>query len=258
MSNIASFDFDGHPIRVVTDANGDPWFPANEVCEVLGFANPRDAVARHVDEDDVGKHDTIDSLGRRQLANHVNESGMYALIFGSTKAEAKRFKKWVTSEVLPSIRKTGSYTAKAAATPLKATAEAARAFAPLVRVARLLGCDKNAAAISANQAIYQMTSINLMDQLGHTHLEAESQEGQWYTPTELGKVIGASARGTNLLLAEAGLQMKLGEKWEATDAGKDFCRMFDTGKKHGSGVPVTQMKWSRTVIPLLGERKEVA
>ncbi|KGG90528.1 hypothetical protein [Comamonas thiooxydans] len=52
--------------------------------------------------------------------------------------------------------------------------------------------------------------------------------------------------------------MKLGEKWEATDAGKDFCRLFDTGKKHGSGVSVTQMKWSRTVIPLLGERKEVA
>lgn len=110
MSNIIPFDFDGHPIRVVTDDSGEPWFAANEICEVLGFGNPRDAVARHVDEDDVGKRDTIDGLGRKQLTNHVNESGMYALIFGSTKAEAKRFKRWVTSEVLPSIRRTGSYT----------------------------------------------------------------------------------------------------------------------------------------------------
>jgi prophage antirepressor-like protein len=109
MSSITPFNFDGRPIRVVTDDNGEPWFAANEVCEILGFANPRDAVARHVDEDDVGKRDTIDGLGRKQLTNHVNESGMYALIFGSTKPEAKRFKRWVTSEVLPSIRRTGSY-----------------------------------------------------------------------------------------------------------------------------------------------------
>ena len=109
MSNVVPFNFDGHAIRVVTDSTGAPWFSANEVCDALGFANPRDAVARHVDADDVGKRDTIDSLGRSQSVNHVNESGMYALIFGSTKSEAKRFKKWVTSEVLPSIRKTGGF-----------------------------------------------------------------------------------------------------------------------------------------------------
>lgn len=121
MSNITPFDFDGHPIRVVTDDNGEPWFAANEVCEVLGFVNPRDAVARHVDDDDVGKHDTL-TAGGRQRTTHINESGMYALIFGSTKPEAKRFKRWVTSEVLPSIRRTGSYTGPAAqqmAAPLR-------------------------------------------------------------------------------------------------------------------------------------------
>ena len=62
-----------------------------------------------MDGDDVQKMDTIDSLGRTQRANHVNESGLYSLILGSRKPEAKRFKKWVTSEVLPAIRKTGSY-----------------------------------------------------------------------------------------------------------------------------------------------------
>ena len=97
MSKIVPFDFDGHPIRVVTDASGEPWFSANEICDVLGFANPHDAVARHVDGDDLGKREVIDSVGRKQMANHVNESGLYALIFGSNKPEAKRFKKWQRS-----------------------------------------------------------------------------------------------------------------------------------------------------------------
>lgn len=256
MSNITPYNFEGASIRAL-EINGDPWFVGKDIADALGYADSTTAMRSHCRG--VQKlHPIPDTLGRMQETRLIAEPDMLRLIVNSTLPAAERFERWVFEDVLPAIRKTGSYTAKTAVTPLKATADAARAFAPLVRVARLLGCDKNAAAISANQAIYQMTNINLMQQLGHTHLEAESQEGQWYTPTELGKVIGASARGTNLLLAEAGLQMKLGEKWEATDAGKDFCRLFDTGKKHGSGVSVTQMKWSRTVIPLLGERKEVA
>jgi len=258
MSNITPFDFDGRAIRVVTDDSGEPWFSANEVCEVLGYSNPRDAVGRHVDVDDVGKRDTIDSMGRSQAVNHVNESGLYALIFGSTKPEAKKFKKWVTSEVLPTIRKTGTYTAKKQPDPLKLTTEAARALPALIRAGRLLGLDKNAAAIAANQAIYGMTNVNLMQQLGHTHLVAENQDSGWYTPTELGGIMGTSARGVNLLLAEAGLQVKIGEKWEATEVGREFSRLFDTGKRHASGVPVTQMKWSKNVLPMLGESKEAA
>ncbi len=148
--------------------------------------------------------------------------------------------------------KTGTHTASSTITPLKATAEAAKALPHLVRAARLFGCDKNAAAISANQAIYSMTSINLMQQLGHTHLEAEKQD-HWYTPTELGKQMTppVSARQVNLLLAEAGLQFKRGDVWEASEAGKDFARIYDTGKRHGSGVPVTQMKWSHTAVAVL-------
>lgn len=122
MSNITPFDFDGHPIRVVTDLNGEPWFVASEMCDVLGFGNSRQALGTHVDADDVQKMDTVDSLGRRQQLNHVNESGMYALIFGSTKAEAKRFKKWVTSEVLPSIRRSGGYVAQRSPVPAAAPA----------------------------------------------------------------------------------------------------------------------------------------
>lgn len=114
MKQLTPFKFENKVIGAITDDAGNPWFNANEVCNALGFGNARDAIARHVDADDVGKRDTIDNLGRTQLSNHVNESGMYALIFGSTKPEAKRFKRWVTSEVLPAIRKTGSYAAPGA------------------------------------------------------------------------------------------------------------------------------------------------
>lgn len=253
MSKVIPFDFESHAIRVQMSGN-EPWFNASDVCDALGYVNPWDAVAKHVDDDDLAKREVIDSVGRRQQANHINESGLYALILGSARPEAKRFKKWVTSEVLPSIRKTGGYKGS----PVKVVAEAARAFPPLFRAARLLGCDKNAAAIAANQAVMAVTEVNLLKQLGHTHLEAQNQESLYYTPTEIGQQMGGlSARKVNLLLAESGLQAKVGEHWQPLDAGQDFARIFDTGKRHGSGVPVPQVKWSLAVIPLL-KREEVA
>ena len=96
-------------IRTVVNEGGEPLFCASDVCKALGYANGRDAVANHVNEDDVAKRDIIDSLGRTQSASFVNESGLYSLIFGSKLESAKTFKKWVTSEVLPSIRKHGVY-----------------------------------------------------------------------------------------------------------------------------------------------------
>ena len=90
------------------ERDGLIWLEANQVCKALEYANPRSALANHVDEGDVLKQDTPTESGV-QAKNFVNESGLYALIFGSKKESAKVFKRWVTSEVLPSIRKTGSY-----------------------------------------------------------------------------------------------------------------------------------------------------
>jgi prophage antirepressor-like protein len=114
--NITPFYFEGAPVEIRTDENGEIWFAADEVCAILEYGNPRQALETHVDRDDVQKLDTIDRLGRTQQVNHVNESGLYALIFGSTKPKARTFKRWVTSEVLPSIRKTGRYAVEAAHT----------------------------------------------------------------------------------------------------------------------------------------------
>ena len=110
MTKLAVFSFGNQEIRTVTDEHGEIWFVANDVCGALELANPRKAMADHVDPDDVTQSDTLTPGGLQKL-NHVNESGLYALIFGSRKEAAKRFKRWVTSEVLPAIRKTGQYTA---------------------------------------------------------------------------------------------------------------------------------------------------
>lgn len=114
-SDLTQFGFEGAPVRALVGEDGMPWFNANDVCKALGYVNPRDAVADHVDEEDVAKRDTL-TRGGKQESNFVNESGLYALIFGSSKPRAKRFKRWVTSEVLPTIRKTGSYGQLVAAT----------------------------------------------------------------------------------------------------------------------------------------------
>ena len=102
------FNFGCAPIRAQIDTIGVPWFNANDVCEALDLTNPRKAVGDLVDADDVMKMDSL-TPGGNQLQNHINEYGLYALIFGSAKPEAKAFKRWVTREVLPSIRKTGEY-----------------------------------------------------------------------------------------------------------------------------------------------------
>ncbi len=95
-------------IRVL-EKNGESWFIANDICKILGYANPRKAVADHVDNED--KNTVTISYGKKGNPNQIiiNESGLYSLIIRSNKPEAKKFKRWVTSEVLPSIRKTGMY-----------------------------------------------------------------------------------------------------------------------------------------------------
>lgn len=99
-------------------ASGEPLFCASDVCSALGYVNSRKAIADHVDEGDVTKRDTWVETGRKADGTtafrqtemvYINESGLYSLIFGSKLESAKSFKQWVTREVLPSIRKTGSY-----------------------------------------------------------------------------------------------------------------------------------------------------
>ena len=105
MNDITIFNHLGNDIRVTIDEYGEPWFTAKDVCNILELSNPRTSLAL-LDEEEKGVH-TMDTPGGKQELTTVNESGLYTLILKSRKPEAKAFKRWVTSEVLPSIRKHG-------------------------------------------------------------------------------------------------------------------------------------------------------
>jgi anti-repressor protein len=108
MNDITIFNHLGNNIRVTTDEQGEPWFVLVDICHALEIRNPSD-VARRLDSDGVDSIEVIDNLGRTQKTNAVTEAGLYEVIFISRKPEAKAFRRWVTSEVLPSIRKHGMY-----------------------------------------------------------------------------------------------------------------------------------------------------
>ena len=115
MNELKNFTFEDQQIRVLT-IEGEPWFVGKDVAEVLGYSNSRKAIADHVDSEDKGVTKCYTLGGTQQIAI-INESGLYSLILSSKLPDAKKFKRWVTSEVLPTIRKHGAYMtdAKAAA-----------------------------------------------------------------------------------------------------------------------------------------------
>ncbi|MCK8627294.1 BRO family protein [Fructobacillus cardui] len=107
MNEVTMFNFESHEVRTVLIDN-EPWFVGKDVAETLGYSQTAKAIRTHVEVDDKGVS-VLDTPGGKQQMTVINESGVFALILDSELDSAKRFKKWVTSEVLPSIRKTGSY-----------------------------------------------------------------------------------------------------------------------------------------------------
>lgn len=110
MNELKVFNYQDNEVRTV-EVNGEPWFVLKDVCNVLGLGSAH-KVADRLDEDERNQIPLTDSLGREQETTIVNESGLYNVLLRSDKPEAKPLRKWVTSEVLPSIRKTGSYAQK--------------------------------------------------------------------------------------------------------------------------------------------------
>lgn len=106
-NEVQVWNYEGAEVRTV-QIDGEPWFVLADICRELEISHVKDTATR-IDEDDLGQTEVIDRMGRSQKAWIINESGLYAVILRSDKPQAKPFRKWVTSVVLPSIRKTGSY-----------------------------------------------------------------------------------------------------------------------------------------------------
>jgi len=248
--SIIPFQSPDFSIRAI-NIDGNPWFVGKDVAQALGYADTVNAIKQHCKG--VAKHHPLETAGGLQKIRLINEPDLFRLAVNSKLPSAEKFERWVFEEVLPAIRKTGSYQLKKAEpSAIKQTSEAAKAFNVVFRTMRLIGCDQNAAAISANQTIRNVAGIDLLALSGNSHLIAADQNSLYYTPTELGQMLGdVSAQKVNLLLAGAGLQARVGEHWQPLDAGQEFARLYDTGKRHGSGTPIQQVKWADAVLPLL-------
>lgn len=200
MNELKVFNFDGSGIRTLT-IGSEPYFVGKDVADVLGYQNGSRDINRHVDEDDRRKNMVFDGNQNKETII-INESGLYSLILGSKLPSAKRFKRWVTSEVLPAIRKTGMY---AVDQLLDDPDLAIQAFTALKeeRAKRKALETQNAVQLQQIQelqpkASYYDVVLNCKDLM---------------SISKIAKDFGKSARWLNGFLHEKGVQYKQGDTW---------------------------------------------
>ena len=250
MSNIIPFNFESHSIRVCLDETNAPWFNAKDICGVLGYSNARKSVADHVDPEDVTKRDTLTEGGIQQT-NHVNESGLYALILCSHLPKAKEFKRWVTHEVLPSIRKTGSYAVPGSVAALPApTQDRVHAILAIGEaVAKVPGVKAGIAMAATLTCIHDNTGLAI-EQLRRA-LPVANEPICSLNPTQLGERMGLSARSVNLRLQSHGFQFKNErDEWELTESGRSWAEALPYSRNGHSGY---QILWNPEVADLIRE-----
>ncbi|QKQ75610.1 Bro-N domain-containing protein [Nostoc sp. TCL240-02] len=256
MSNLTVFQFESHEVRFVGTAF-DPWWVAADVCAVLEIKNSRDAIAR-LDEDEKDDVAITDTIGRQQMMTAINESGLYSLILTSRKAQAKRFKKWVTSEVLPSIRKTGKYELPQAEQPPALPNPTAQEISDLFDLtlggagldSKLIAGVKLNAIASYNPALLEAAEI------AKSALAIPVDE-TLVRPTQLGEKLSAktgqkwSAIKVNKLLMDLGFQIPNPDgknpAYLPTEKGKDYSQLvLDTAK--GRDKTVQSLQWHLSVL----------
>lgn len=193
---VQPFDFKGYKVRTLTFETGQTWWVLKDVCDVLGLSNPS-RVAQRLDGDEVSKFDPNSGLGSRsnEPVNIVNESGLYKIVLRSDKPEAKEFQRWVTHDVLPSIRRHGAYMSEAVVERTLTDPDY------LIRLATQIK-DERAARVAAERRVEaQRPKVEALDALtGTKHL---------YTLTETAQLLANSGpMGLNRLV-----RWMRGHKW---------------------------------------------
>lgn len=229
-AELIPFDFEEQAVRVVM-RDGEPWFVAADVCRVLEIANPSDAMTR-LDDDERDNLGSAEVNGRGRPVNIISESGLYALVLTSRKPEARRFRKWITAEVLPAIRRHGRYELVApdsaapepgqiAGLPIRE----AELWLQMVREARLTRGTRAAvsiwdrsplpalspAAAMVDPAEGRACLAHLIDRIGGAIAAARAGQGE--TGVDHLTVMGLRARADGLFVANFPLAVFEGSKW---------------------------------------------
>lgn len=175
-------------IRTLT-IDGEPWFVGKDVAEILGYERPTKAIADHVDSEDKDEVPIQDSIGRMQKTPAINESGLYSLILSSKLPVAKDFKRWVTSEVLPAIRKTGTYSVpnkQDKSIEIKERNSRVRLSNQFLKLSKVDTLSTEYKNILVSKAAEALTGFAL--------IPLPQSEQKMYSATEIGKMFGVSAQ----------------------------------------------------------------
>jgi len=258
---ITPFSFDGVAVRVI-DADGEPWFVGKDVAEVLGYSDADKAVRDHCKSLKLFKPADLAGLGFESPPprglNFIPERDVYRLVMRSKLPAAERFEDWVVGTVLPTIRKTGSYSALAAASATSLPSVATDLKAAM-SICEMLGLDGNQRIIGATHAVRKTCGVDVLELTGTTHLIAEDREIP-ASPTDLAAALPlpnprSGARKINGLLEAKGFQTKDGKgRWQLTEAGKEFGLMVEQPRANaGSGSVIAPRWYPSRVLPMLRE-----
>lgn len=241
MNELQVFKNDEFSIKSLV-INNEPWFVGKDVAEALGYAKPLNAIAQHVDNDDSLKRGLTDSLGRLQKTIFINESGLYSLILSSKLESAKKFKKWVTSEVLPSIRKTGGYKLPEISYP-----QSLRLLADEIEKNKKLELENN---IQAQQINEMKPKADYCDKI----LSSKSL----MTITQIAKDYGMSGKAMNQILHDLNIQYKQSGQWllysRYQSRGYTSSETIDIKQNDGKVLVRLSTKWTQKGRLYLYER----
>ena len=235
--SIQVFNYNNKQIRTI-EKNGEIWFVAKDVCDVLELSDVNMSVSRLDDDEKLVQKLFVSGQNRDVIT--ISEPGLYGLILRSNKPEAKSFSRWVKHEVLPTIRKTGSYGEK--------SLSVANEIIPMTeRILSAAGIKGNQLALALDRTAKHYTGVSLLELSGF-QLEAPVKE-QALNPTQIGELIGGlKAKQVNEILAGMGFQHKISGKWEPLEPGMPYAVMLDVGKKHSNGIPVRYLNWNSSVV----------
>ncbi len=256
MNNIEIFNFEGKKVRTFIIA-GEVWAAAKDIAGIFGYSNTVDAIARHC------KHacPAAKLLGEREARSLkldpqtklINEGDINRLIFSSKLPQAEAIRDWWFEEVLPAIRKTGSYSLQSQLT-IEEALNAYNFFKTSLEITKLVHPNHNQTIVSANKATKQLTGVDVLELIGATHLIPKPiNKDELLTVTELGKKLNLSARRTNSLLELAGFQSFYRDDkgrlhWTLTKVGRNYATYLDTGRKQTNSNSVRQIKWYGEVV----------
>lgn len=233
MNHIKTFNFEDLPVRT-TSVDNEPYFVGNDVAQILGYEDYRGAINKKVDSDDKLRSQ-IDHAGQKRNVTLINESGLYSLIFSSKLESAKRFKRWVTSEVLPSIRKHGIYATD------NVIEQTLRDPDYIINVLTEYKKEKD-------------NNLILRQQIGELKPKADYVDEILKSPgtmtiTQIAADYGLSAQKLNKLLHQARLQRRVGKQWvlytEHMNKGYTKSHTIEIVRSDGRPDTQPQTRWTQ-------------